>query len=129
MATVKKLRDVERMLARLASDDDEHDADGYADKATDLQRLRRAMLATHVFKAGDLVRWKPGLKNRKRPAEGEPAIVFEVLDTPLFDPDSDGAGTPYFREPLSIMLGVLDDDGDFLTFHFDARRFEPFKED
>jgi hypothetical protein len=80
------------------------------------------------FKPGDLVVWKPGLRNKARPALNEPAIVMQILETPLTDPDKPDSGTPYFNEPLDFVLGLIDDDGDFAIFHYDKRRFEPLKE-
>ncbi len=77
------------------------------------------------LQAGMLVQWKPGLKNKKTPEYGKPAIVVEVLNPPILNPDNE-AYTTYFREPLGIVVGLLDDDGDFLLFHVDARRFEPY---
>lgn len=73
---------------------------------------------------GMLAVWKPGLKNRTLPDYGQPAIVMDVLEEPNFDP-SDRSRSPYFREPLDLLLGVLTRDDDFLLLHFDARRFEP----
>jgi len=32
-----------------------------------------------------------------------------------------------FREPLDIALGVLGNEGELLIFHYDCRRFEPYK--
>eukprot|EP01105_Mastigella_eilhardi_P004134 TRINITY_DN1547_c0_g1_i1.p1 TRINITY_DN1547_c0_g1~~TRINITY_DN1547_c0_g1_i1.p1 ORF type:complete len:253 (+),score=81.00 TRINITY_DN1547_c0_g1_i1:57-761(+) len=75
------------------------------------------------FQPGDLVHWKPGLKNKKRPAENETCVVLEVLPAPVYDMQK-SAGTPYFLEPLSLKLGLLDSDGEFMVFHYDARRFE-----
>lgn len=83
--------------------------------------------ARHQFTAGQLVTWKKGMKNRRSPGYGEPAIVIEVLATPLLNP-GDESGTPYFREPLDIIIGTLDADGDLLCFHYDSRRFEPYVE-
>lgn len=81
----------------------------------------------HQFKPNQLVMWKKGMKNRRSPGYGEPAIVIEVLATPLLNP-GDESGTPYFREPLDIIIGSLDADGDLLCFHYDSRRFEPYLE-
>ena len=81
----------------------------------------------HQFTAGQLVTWKNGMKNRRSPEYGEPAIVIEVLTSPLINP-GDESGTPYFREPLDIIIGTLDPDGDLLCFHYDSRRFEPYAE-
>jgi hypothetical protein len=71
-----------------------------------------------------LVRWKPGLKNKKRPEYNEPAVVVNVLLDPILD-TSESAGSPYYRERLDLMLGLIDSDGDFVIFHFDQQRFEP----
>lgn len=73
---------------------------------------------------GMLVQWKPGLKNRKRPRPNEPAVVIDILATPFYDQEN-GSGTPYFREPMDLVLGMVDDDGEFIIFHYDARRFRP----
>jgi hypothetical protein len=78
----------------------------------------------HAFVKGQFVAWKPGLKNRKFPDYGEPAIVTAVLPSPVFDPDETSAASPYFREPLTIAIGTYRDD-DFLEFRVDGRRFEP----
>lgn len=80
----------------------------------------------HTFKPGQLVTWKPGLKNFKRPNYGEPAIVVEVLDEPIYT-TQESAGSPYFHMPMDIVLGLIDEEGDFLVFHFDSRRFQPYK--
>jgi len=83
----------------------------------------------HAFYKGQFVRWKPGLKNRKLPDYGEPAAVREVLPAPMFDPCEQASctGSPYFGEPLTLVLAVLDPEGDFLEFRYDGRRFEPFE--
>jgi hypothetical protein len=88
-----------------------------------LNELHRSLATVHTPSPGDIVCWKDGLKNRKRPAYGEPAIVIEVLKEPVFE-GTDDAGSPYFREPLTLVLGLLNGD-DFLIFHYDGRRFEP----
>lgn len=81
----------------------------------------------HEFRPGMLVEWKPGLRNKKRPAYGEPAVVVEVLSDPALS-TNDESGSQYFREPLDLIVGVLDPDGDFVLFHYDGRRFQPFGE-
>jgi hypothetical protein len=99
-----------------------------AEQAKRLRTAQQAFATKHEFKAGDLVQWKPGMKNRKRPRYGQPIIVVAVLKEPALDtnPEESSASTPYFREPLDVALGLVDSDGDFLVFHFDSRRFEPF---
>jgi hypothetical protein len=89
----------------------------------------RLLNQRHAFKPGDRVCWKPGLRNRRLPAYGTPAVVLEVLDPPITDGETE-SGSTYFREPLSLVLGLFWDRepgrGDFVIFHFDGRRFEPF---
>ena len=101
-----------------------------SEQAKEVISAYEVFLAQHEFSAGQLVRWKPGMKNRRRPATNQPAIVLEVLSEPVFDtsPTDSSAGTPYFREPLDIVLGLVDVDGDFIVFHYDSRRLEPFPE-
>lgn len=94
-----------------------------------LREAKEVFCKNYEFKVGDLVVWKAGLKNKGRPALNEPVIVMEVLDIPLKDGDKQDSGTPYFNEPLDIALGLVDDDGDFIMFYYDKRRFEPYQEE
>lgn len=84
---------------------------------------------SHRFKPGDLVTWKPGLMNRRVPLRGQPAVVVSVLAEPILDTETE-SGSTYFREPHDLVLGVIWDKepgrGDFVLFHFDSRRFEPW---
>jgi len=90
------------------------------------------MQVTHAFKPGDLVRWKPGLMNRRCPRYGTPAVVMEVLDPPILDKDPE-SGSTYYREPLSLVIGLIWERnpgrGDFVIFHVDGHRFEPWTQD
>jgi hypothetical protein len=81
----------------------------------------------HIFKPGQLVQWKPGLKNRRLPEYGEAAIVLEVLTKPVYDRNA-GAESLYFREPLDILIALLGGDGDLVAYHYDKRRFEPVQD-
>jgi hypothetical protein len=90
----------------------------------DLRSQYEEFSKLHVFKPGQFVCWKPGMRNKRSPDYGEVGIVVEVLASPVYDSSGDG-GNPYFREPLDILIGVQDTDGDFLIYHFDKRRFEP----
>lgn len=76
-----------------------------------------------TFNIGDIVQWKKGLKNKKRPQYGEPCIVVEILDNPITDKDAPIA-SPYYSEKLDIKLGLLGDKEEFFTFHYDKNRFE-----
>lgn len=97
-----------------------------SDQHEQLLALQRRFSAPPVtpFQPGKFVQWKAGMQNRKFPRAGEPAIVMEVFSAPLFSQNPDNEGSNVFREPLSLVLGILDEDGDFLLFHYDGRRFE-----
>lgn len=126
------------LLARIGLDD-EHAMNflldeefGEAPMEALLQALTdryNALQQSHDFKPGDLVGWKPGLRNRRFPRQDRPAVVLEVLASPIFDNEAD-AGSTYFREPLDIVLGVFLDEGehrgDFMRWYFDSRRLRPW---
>ncbi len=98
-----------------------------AERTRRLAELARALDTSHTFQKGQFVRWKTGLKNRKMPAFNEPVIVREVLAAPVFDGCDSArcAGSPDFGEPLTLVLAIVDPDGDFVEFRYDGRRFEP----
>lgn len=108
----------------------DEEADEPGDDLVPLLRERYTQLkeVRHQFKAGMIVSWKPGLKNRRWPAYGRPAIVVKALDIPVFDVEE--ANTPYFREPLDIVIGFFFDSGEhrgeFITFHVNSECFQPF---
>lgn len=78
--------------------------------------------AEEEMHVGDIVTWKKGLRNKKHPEPGSAALVVKVLDEPVYDKEA-GSGSPYYNEPLTVVVGIIDDDGDFLCFHSDKRRF------
>jgi hypothetical protein len=92
-----------------------------------LAELTERLDQHNAFVKGQLVMWKPGLKNRKFPDYGEPSIVTAILPTPIFDPAESAAASPYFQEPLTLVIGVFRDD-DLLEFRVDGRRFEPLED-
>jgi hypothetical protein len=94
----------------------------------ELKSCYREFHRSAQFKPGDLVRWKRPLKNKKRPRYDEPAIVIEVLAKPKTDPEKE-TGSTYFGEPLDVVLGLIDEDGDFVVYHYDHRRFELWEAD
>jgi hypothetical protein len=104
-----------------------------ADMAGDLvpllrERYRLLKEVHHTLRPGMVVQWKTGLKNRRWPALGVPCIVVSVLPEPVCDTDE--AGSTYFREPLDIVVGIFLDSGpargEFLTFHGNSERFQPW---
>ncbi len=89
-----------------------------------LKQLAERLDQHHAFAKGQFVVWKPGLKNRKFPDYGEPSIVTAVLPSPVFDPSETSAATPYFQEPLTIVIGNYRAD-ELLEVRVDGRRYEP----
>ncbi len=128
------IEDLAQLLAAAGEDGNGGDESGGEgadplDTAEELARMKACFARlgkVHNFKPGQLVQWKKGLKNKRTPCYGEPIIITEVLVTPIFDNSVKDAGSPYFREPLTLVAGELDGDGDFICFHYDARRFEPY---
>lgn len=82
-----------------------------------------SFIEKNELKVGDKVRWKKGLRNKVFPLLTEKAIVLEVLKKPIIS-DKEDSGSPYFKEPLDLILATKDHDGDMLTLYFDSRRFE-----
>ena len=92
------------------------------DRSAELSKLYNLYIDKEDFQPGDLVVWKEGLKNKKRPAYDTPVVVINHFENPILDEKAD-TGSPYFREPLDLAIGHLDDDGDFIIYHVDSRRF------
>ncbi len=92
---------------------------------TQLQTAFNNFLKKDAFQVGQLVKWKKNLKNRQLPYLSQPAIVVEILDEPVISNEEE-SGSPYFRENLDIILGMLVDDEKFFTFYYDSKRFEAY---
>lgn len=83
---------------------------------------------TTSFEVGQLVVWKEGLKNKKMPDYGVPAVVVKVYETPVIDEQAPLA-SPYYGEELNLKLAFLDEDNELLTFHYDGNRFKIFEQE
>lgn len=109
--------------------DDESLEDLQGDLSGVLQEHFHRFDQVHRFTPGDLVAWKPGLKNRLFPRYGQPAVVIARLEQPVYDSEKD-SGSCYFHEPLDLVLGMIWDRdpgrGNLITFHYDSRRFQPW---
>ncbi len=118
----------EENLSQLLDEEPLDDLEG--DLAGALQEHFRRFDQVHRFNLGDLVTWKPGLKNRAFPRYGQPVVVIARLEQPVYDSEKD-SGSCYFHEPLDLVLGLIWDRdpgrGDLITFHFDSRRFQPWR--
>ncbi|MDF0555253.1 hypothetical protein [Kamptonema sp. UHCC 0994] len=89
-----------------------------------LKSVCQNFLKKESLEIGQIVKWKENLKNRKLPHKNQPGIVIALLDKPVISTD-DESGSPYFLETLDIIIGIVE-DGTFLTFYYDSRRFEPY---
>jgi len=75
------------------------------------------------FKKGDVVVWKKGLRNKTHPSDSEPGIIMELLSNPITTTGVE-SGSPYWNEPLDVIIASLDSDGDLVCFYYDKRRFK-----
>ena len=91
-----------------------------------LKRSYETYISNESLSTGDVVSWKPGMRNRTLPNYRQPAIGIEKLQYPIFD-ESQNAGSQYFHEPLDLRVGFLDDNNQFVIYFYDSRRFEKFR--
>lgn len=103
-------------------DKEERDYEAYVRTPTyvdDLERAHQAYGEIEVFESGQLVQWKPLMRNQRFPGPGYPAVVVSYIEEPqLRDKDGD-----LFTEPHDIILGVLDGDQSLRVSSFPSRRF------
>ena len=90
-------------------------------RAEELTDLHRSLMERNIFEPGNMVQWKPGLKNRKG-TYNDVYVVIATLEEPL-DDATEVSSSAYFKEPLDIVVGQLV-DGMFAIFHYDSRRLE-----
>lgn len=91
-----------------------------------LGELYRRLIKKEDFYVGQLVKWKTGLNNRKRPFPGEPVVVTQILKVPVHDLSETNSASQFFREPLDLVIGIWD-DGDLNELYVDSRRLEAYK--
>jgi len=122
-ANVKKIME---MVLKSSDSDMESGAVKSSDFSVLKQKVSSFLGKSPKFELGDVVKWKKGLKNKKYPKEGQLCIVIEEMEKPIIQ-DSRDSGSPYYREPLDLVLALLDDESDLVIFHYDKRRFELFE--
>ncbi len=123
----KKLTTIERRFQEMRIKAENRAIDDLSSHIENLKEKGNLFIQEHNFKVGDLVIWKKDLKNKLKPAYNEPCMVVDILNTPLID-ETKNSATVYFKEPLDIVLGLITEENDFITFHYDKRRFEPYKQ-
>lgn len=97
-----------------------------SDLVKSLSTRFKLLVESHDFKAGDIVKWKPGLKHLTYPADNKPAIVIEALRDPMVN-TTVGPESPFFGEVLDLRIGVIMDDGGFYAYAVSSQRFELFE--
>lgn len=112
--------ELERAVEQYELENEDYDifskSDDYAQR---LEALHAAYAASNEFNQGDFVQWKPHMRNRRFPFYGRPAVVVEVLDSPL----SQVADGELLDEPANIRLGVLHPGDEFNVYLFNSNRF------
>jgi hypothetical protein len=93
------------------------------DEVERLMKCKDLLETETKFKVGDVVCWKPGLRNFNSPAYGRPAVVIEVLKEPHVIKDVPPPSN-HFLEMLNLKILVLDSDRDCNEFLVDGRRFQ-----
>lgn len=87
-----------------------------------VQELVQDLNANPGFSIGDVVAWKgEDFKNKRWPDLTQRAVVSYIYPEPIFN--SDRSGSPYEFEPLDIRLAFIDEDGDYMEYAYDSRRF------
>lgn len=87
--------------------------------AEHLVNAYRAYTTTEAFSPGDLVQWKPQLRDRLFPEYGAPAVVVRYLDEPDSH-DADGDRKPALDD---LVVGVLDSDHNLQLLIVNSHRF------
>jgi hypothetical protein len=89
-----------------------------------LRRAYRLLDHVHDLSPGQIVTWKPGLKNRDQPELSEPLVVLELLDEPLHDDTATCDCAAAWERP-DVIGGWLDDEEQLAVGCFDRRRLQP----
>ena len=93
-----------------------------------LREVGRRYLVKHDHKPGDLVSWKPGLKDSCLTDYGEPMVVLEVDSAHRSGPHS-SLGTNNYNEPMTVRIGIcVEDTSELKGFWIDGNRLEPYVE-
>jgi hypothetical protein len=92
-----------------------------------LTEMAAEYFKSYEFRPGDLVMWKPGMKIANLPEYNQPAVVLDVRPGQV-DPTNDAA-TSSFRDPCDVRFGTIVQDGHFVGYWLDSKRFMPYRRD
>jgi len=80
------------------------------------------LTSVKAFCVGDIVENTPGLNITMLTG---PMIVTRKLDEIIWSTEEE-SGSIYFRQPLDIVCGTMDVEGDLLEHHLDSRRLRHY---
>jgi hypothetical protein len=85
-----------------------------------------ALLTTHKFTPGMIIRQKPACRIYKDLGDNGIAIVIELLPEPILTGLNEHYGSDGLRMPVDMVVGEWRASaGAFVIHHVDSRRFEP----
>jgi hypothetical protein len=87
-----------------------------------LQEMQKLFAQNETFAVGDLITWKtPEMRFNTFPALGQPAIVTEIVESPVFNDIKDTNRSSALKH--DIIAGVMIDNC-WVTFPYDSRLFK-----
>ena len=92
----------------------------------DLKQRAESFINKPLFKVGDIITWKAGMRNKTIPDIGIPGIVLNIFYPVLIDEDREVTST-YYNDILDIQVGFISKEDEFIVFAQDSRRFELYK--
>lgn len=102
---------------------DEYSQQLFAQTVDHLRQLKATFEKKHVFVAGDLIQWKPNMRDRPFPEYGSPVIVLETITPAHQSTDNWEAEEAPSKYDLVIGISL---SGALRHFYADSRRYEPF---
>lgn len=93
-----------------------------ASAMAELQELRQIFDTGHAFTPGDIIQWKPNMRDRPFPAYNTPVIVLEVISPPLQHCHDVGASAAPAKHDLVIGINM---EGVLRHYYADSRRYQP----
>ena len=89
-----------------------------------LKELAGRLDQHHGFAKGQFVVWRAGLKKQGPARLRRAGDRDRRLSEQIYDQTEDFSASPYFQEPLSLVIGDYHEN-DLVKFRVDGRRFEP----
>lgn len=116
-------RQLQAMMEMLQGGEGRSIADCVKKQKPELLRIcLEEYLEDNDIQVGQFVTWKPHMKNMRLPDTDDVAIVVEVIkDAPVLN-TMGGDGTASHGDRRDIVVGVVDEDGDFMLFVLNSKR-------